>query len=47
MKILPVDAELYHADRQTDGRTDRHEEANNRFTHLWGALKNEHSVWEP
>jgi len=31
MKICPVGAELFHADRRTDGRTDRHDEANSRF----------------
>jgi len=31
MKILPVGAELFYADRWTDGRTtDRHDEANSR-----------------
>jgi hypothetical protein len=29
-KILPVEAEMYHADR----RTDRHDEANIRFSYL-------------
>jgi hypothetical protein len=28
MKIRPVVAELFHADKGTDGRTDRHDEAN-------------------
>ena len=28
MKILPVEAEMFHADR----RTDRHDEANSRFS---------------
>jgi hypothetical protein len=32
MKIRPVEAELFHADRQTDGRTDRHGKANSRFS---------------
>jgi hypothetical protein len=40
MKIRPVGAELFHAerqtggqtDRQTDRHTDRHDEANNRFS---------------
>jgi len=32
MKIRPVEAELFHVDRRTDGRTDRHDEANSRFT---------------
>ena len=30
MKIRPVGAELFHA----DGQTDRHDEANNRFSQL-------------
>jgi hypothetical protein len=34
MKIHPVLAELFHADRRTDGRTDRHEEPNSRFSQL-------------
>jgi len=32
MKIRPVGAELFHADRQTDGQTGRHDEANSRFS---------------
>jgi hypothetical protein len=32
MKILPVVAELFHVDGRTDGQTDRHEEANSRFS---------------
>jgi hypothetical protein len=31
MLICPVAADLFHADRQTDGRKDGHDEANNRF----------------
>jgi hypothetical protein len=31
MKIRHVGDELLYADRQTDGRTDRHDEANNRL----------------
>jgi hypothetical protein len=31
MKIRPVGAELFHSDRQTD----RHDEANRRFSELW------------
>ena len=38
MKIRPVGAELFHADRETDVRTDRHDEANNRT----GILKKKH-----
>jgi len=30
MKIRPAEAELFHADK-TDGRTDKHDEANSRF----------------
>jgi len=30
-KIPPVEIELFHADRQTDGQTDRHDEANSHF----------------
>jgi len=32
MKIRPVEAELYHADRRTDGQEDRHDEANSGFS---------------
>ena len=32
MKILPVGAELFHADGRTDGRTDRHDEVNSPFS---------------
>jgi hypothetical protein len=36
MKIRPAVADLFHAERQTggqtDGRTDRHDKANNRFS---------------
>jgi hypothetical protein len=31
MKIRPMGAELFHAGRQTDGRTDRRHEAHSRF----------------
>ena len=31
MKIRPVGAELFHADRQTDRQTERHDETNSRF----------------
>jgi len=31
MKMPPVGAELLHEDRRTDGRMDRHDEANSRF----------------
>ena len=32
MKFRPVGAELFHANRLTDGRTERHDETNNRFS---------------
>jgi hypothetical protein len=32
MKIRPVGAELLHAEGQTDGKTDRHDEVNSRFS---------------
>jgi len=32
MKIRPVEAELFHVDGQTDGRTDRHDKANRWWT---------------
>jgi len=32
MKIRAVGTELFHADRQTDRRTDWHDEANSRFS---------------
>jgi len=32
MKLSPVGAELFHADGQTDVETDRHDEANSRFS---------------
>jgi len=31
MKIRPVGVDLFHVDRQTDGRTDIHDEANRSF----------------
>jgi len=31
MKIRPMGAELFDADRRTDGRTDRHDETNSRL----------------
>jgi hypothetical protein len=37
MKIRPAGAELFNA----DGRTDRHDEANSRFSHFENAPKNE------
>ena len=36
MNIRPVGAELYHTDGRTDGQTDRHDDANNRFSQFCG-----------
>jgi len=35
MKICPVGAKVFHANRQTDGRTDRHDETNSQFSKVW------------
>ena len=32
MKIRPMGTEMFHADRQTDERTDRNDEANSYFS---------------
>ena len=32
MKMRPVEAEVFHADRQTGRETDRHDEANGRVS---------------
>jgi len=37
MKILPVGAELFHADGRTDGQT--HDEANSQFSQFYGRLQ--------
>jgi len=36
MKIRPVGAELFHADGETHGRADGHDEANSRFSQFRG-----------
>jgi len=36
MKILPLGAKMFHADRQTDG----HDEANSRFSQFTGLYRN-------
>ena len=42
MKIRPVGAELLYADRWTDGRKDRHDDANSSFSQFCGrAFKNQ------
>ena len=40
LKIRPVEAEVFHADRRTDRQTDKYDETNNRFSQFWNALKN-------
>ena len=32
MKIRPVEAQLFHVEGRANGRTDRHDEANSRFS---------------
>ena len=32
MKICPVEATLFHADSRTEGRMDRYDDANSRFS---------------
>jgi len=39
MKIVPVGTELLRAERQTDGRTDRHDEAKVSFPNFENAPK--------
>jgi hypothetical protein len=39
MKMRPVRAELFHADRRTDGRIHRHDEANSHFTQFCARAK--------
>ena len=34
MKIRVVRSELFHAERRTDGQTDRYDEANSRYSHF-------------
>ena len=38
-KIRPIGAELFHADGRTDRQTDRHDEANSRFSNFANAPK--------
>ena len=46
MKIRPLGAEFFHADRQTNRRTDRHNEANSRFSLFCeGAYKSQYILW--
>jgi len=35
MKTCPVGTESFRADRQVDGRTDRHDEANSHFSQFY------------
>ena len=43
MKICPVGAEFFHADRQPNRRTDRHDEANSWFRNFANAPKNRYT----
>ena len=43
MKLRPMGAEFFHADGQTEGHTDRHDETNGLFSQLANALKNSSS----
>jgi len=38
MNISSVGAELFHADRQTDGRTDKHDKANSCCSQFLGLV---------
>jgi len=44
MKIHPVGAQLFHAVRRTDGRTDNYDEASRNFADVSKKCKNSHSV---
>ena len=35
MKIHPVVAEVFYADGETNGRTDRYDKVNSRFSKFW------------
>ena len=35
MKVRPVGAELFHAEKQADRQTDRHDEADSHFSKFW------------
>jgi hypothetical protein len=41
-EIRPLTAELFRVDKRTDGRTDRHDEANIRFGNVANELNNDH-----
>jgi hypothetical protein len=47
MKIRPVSAELLHADRPTDGRTDRRDEDRRSFRNFANAPKNDYRSSRP
>jgi len=38
IKIRPVGVELFHAGRQADRGTDRHDEANSHFSLFWKSI---------
>jgi hypothetical protein len=41
MKILPLGAELYHADCRRDGRTDGRDKANSQFWKFYASALNQ------
>ena len=45
MKICPVVSELFHENRRTDGKMDRHDEVNNRFSQFFTSLKHQRRYW--
>jgi hypothetical protein len=44
IKMRPVGAELFNADRRKFGRTDRHEEANSRFSRFCDSAQKESEI---
>jgi len=45
IKMRPVGAEFLHADRETDGRTDIHEESNILFSQFCEHVYERHWCW--
>ena len=44
MKIRPMGAEAFHAERWTDGRTEKHEEAHSRFSRNFANAPKNHQL---
>jgi len=40
MKIRPIEAKLFHADRRKDTLTDKHDAANSRFSQICARAQN-------